>query len=80
VKNVWVTTPQTGSRKTPKTNFTHRVGTINPSGGALKLRDVEPATLRTTFRPRSGLRAQRFWLLDLRFVAKSSADYADLRK
>jgi len=46
---------------------------------AVKLLDVARATLRTTFWPRLELRLPRFFL-DLRFVAKSSADYADLRR
>jgi hypothetical protein len=37
------------------------------------------ATLRTTLRPRFELRVSRLFF-DLRFVAKSSADYADLRR
>jgi hypothetical protein len=37
------------------------------------------ATLRTTFRPRFELRVPRLFF-DLPFVAKSSADYADLRR
>ena len=42
----------------------------------MELLDVARATLRTTFRPRFELRVSRFFF-DLRFVAKSSADYAD---
>jgi hypothetical protein len=76
VKNVWVRTPQIGSIKIPKTNFTHRVGTVSGSDAAMTLLDVARATLRTTFRPRFELRVPRFFL-DLRFVAKSPADYAD---
>src|SRR5262249_19195317 len=79
VKNVWVRTPQAGSRKIPKTNFTHRVGTVSDSDSAMKLLDLVRATLRTIFRPRLELRVPRFFF-DLRFVAKSSADYADLRR
>src|SRR4029079_4720065 len=78
VKNVCVRTPQSGRSKIPTTNFTHFVGTVSGSDSAIKLLDVVRATLRTTFRPRSGLRVPRFFFLDLRFVAKSSADYADL--
>jgi hypothetical protein len=79
VKNVWVRTPQIGSRKIAKINFTHFVGTVSDSGSGIRLRDVVRATLRTIFRPRLGLRVPRFFF-DLRFVAKSSADYADLRR
>jgi hypothetical protein len=79
VKNVWVRTPQIGSRKIPKTNFTHLVGTVSGSDAAMKLLDVVRATLRTTFRSRFGLGVPRFFF-DLCFVAKSSADYADLRR
>jgi hypothetical protein len=80
VKNVWVRTPQIGSRKIAKINFTHFVGTVSGSDAALKLLDVVPATLRTTLRSRLELCVPRFFFLDLRFVAKSSADYADLRR
>jgi hypothetical protein len=45
----------------------------------MKLLDVVRATLRTTFRSRFELRVPRFFF-DLRFVAKSSADYTDLRR
>jgi hypothetical protein len=45
----------------------------------MKLLDVVRAKLRTTFRPRFELRVPRL-CFDLRFVAKSSADYADLRR
>jgi hypothetical protein len=79
VKNVWVRTPQMGSRKIPKTNFTHFVGTVSGSDAAMKLLGVVRATLRTTLRPRFELRVSRLFF-DLRFVAKSSADYADLRR
>jgi hypothetical protein len=74
-----VRTPQIGSRKIPKINFTHFVGTVSGSDAAVKLLDVARATLRTTFRLRFELRARRFFF-DLRSVAKSSADYADLRR
>jgi hypothetical protein len=74
VKNVWVRTPQIGSRKIPKTNFTHRVGTVSGSDAAMKLLDLAPATLRTTFRSRFELRVPRLFF-DLRFVAaKVAAD------
>ena len=76
VKNVWVRTPQIGSRKIPTTNFTHFVGTVSGSDCAMYLLDGALATLRTTFWPRLELRALRYFF-DLRFVAKSSADYAD---
>jgi len=79
VKKVWVRTPQIGSRKIAKINFTHFVGTVSGWGSAIKLLDVVRATLRTIFRSRLELRVPRFFF-DLRFVAKSSADYADLRK
>lgn len=46
----------------------------------MKLLDVVRATLRTTFRSRFELRVPRFFFFDLRFVAKSSADYADLHR
>jgi hypothetical protein len=46
------------------------VGTVSGSDSAIKLLDVVRATLRTTFRP-------RFFFFDVRFVAKSSADYAE---
>jgi hypothetical protein len=42
----------------------------------MKFLDLARATLRTIFPPRFELRA-RFFFLDLRFVAKSSADYAE---
>ena len=58
-------------------NFTHFVGTVSGSDAAMKLLDVVRATLRITFRSRFELRVPRFFF-DLRFVAKSSADYADL--
>jgi len=45
----------------------------------MKFLDVVRATLRTMFRPRFELRVPGFFF-DLRFVAKSSADYADLRR
>jgi hypothetical protein len=64
----------------PKTNFTHRVGTVSGSDPALTLLDVVRATLRTTFRPRFELHVSRFFFLDLPLVAKSSADYADLSR
>jgi len=79
VKKVWVRTPQIGSRKIAKINFTHLVGTVSGSDAAIKLLGVVRATLRTTFRPRFELRVLRFFF-NLRFVAKSSADYADLRR
>jgi hypothetical protein len=56
------------------------VGTVSGSDAAMKLLDVVRATLRTTFRPRFELRGPRFFFLDLRFVAKSSTDYAELPK
>jgi hypothetical protein len=49
---------------------------VSGSAAATKLLDVVRATLRTTFRPRFELRVPRL-CFDLRFVAKSSADYAD---
>jgi hypothetical protein len=55
------------------------VGTVSGSDSAIKLLGVARATLQTTFRPRFELRVPRFFF-DLRFVAKSSADYADLRR
>src|ERR671918_1162350 len=79
VKNVWVRTPHIGSRKIAKINFTHFVGTVSGSDAAMKFLDVVRATLRTTFRPRFELSVPRFFF-DLCFVAKSSADYADLRR
>jgi hypothetical protein len=65
-----------GRRKTPKTNFTQRVGTVSGSdiGTSVRAR----ATLRTTFRLRLELRFPRL-LVDLLFrAAKVAADYADL--
>jgi len=53
---------------------------VSGSVAAMKFLDLARATLRTTFRPRFELRVPRFFFLDLRFVAKSSADYADLRR
>src|SRR5438552_13742510 len=80
VKNVWVRTPQIGSRKTAIINFTHFVGTVSGSDAAMKLLGVARAKLRTTFRPRFELRVPRFFF-DLRFVtAKVAADYADLHR
>src|SRR6187455_2946250 len=76
VKNVCVRTPQIGSRKIAKINFTHFVGTVSGSDAAMKLLDGVRATLRTTFRSRFELRVPRFFF-DLRFVAKSFADYAE---
>jgi hypothetical protein len=61
---------QIGSRKIPKTNFTQRVGTESGSNTGT-IRRVR-ATLRTIFRPRSDLRALRFFL-DLRLVAAKVA-------
>jgi hypothetical protein len=61
-------------------NFTHFVGTVSGSDASTKLLDVARATLRTTFRSRFEFRVPRFFFLDLCFVAKSSADYADLRR
>jgi hypothetical protein len=52
---------------------------VSGSDAAVKLLGVARATLRTIFRPRVELRVPRFFF-DLRFVAKLSADYADLRK
>jgi hypothetical protein len=46
----------------------------------MKLLDVVRATLRTTFPPRFELRVPRFFFFDVRFVTKSSADYAELHK
>jgi hypothetical protein len=75
-----VITLQIGSRKTAKTNFTQRVGTVSGSEDTIKLFDLARATLRITFRPRLELRVVRF-LFDLRFVAaKVAADYAVLLK
>jgi len=77
VKNVWVTTPHIGSRKTAKINFTHFVGTVSGSDCAIKSLDGVRATLRMTFPPRFELRAPRFFF-DLRLVAaKVAADYAE---
>ena len=78
MKNVWVTTPQIGSRKIAKINLTHFVGTVSGSDCAIKLLDVVRATLRMTFPPRLELRVPGLFF-DLRFVApKVVADYADL--
>jgi hypothetical protein len=77
VKNVCVRTPHIGSRKTAKINFTHFVGTVSGSDSAINLLDVVRATLRTTFPPRFELRVPRFSFFSVRFVAKSSADYAE---
>jgi hypothetical protein len=52
------------------------VGTVSGSDVAMKLLDLARATLRTILRPRFELRAPRFFF-DLRFVPKSSKDYAD---
>jgi hypothetical protein len=80
VKNVCVRTPQIGSRKIAKINFTHFVGTVSGSDAAMKLLGVARAKLRTTFWPRFELRVPRFFF-DLRFVAaKVAADYADLHR
>ena len=77
VKNVCVRTPQIGSRKTAKINFTHFVGTVSGSDCAIKSLDGVRATLRMTFPPRFELRAPRFFF-DLRLVAaKVAADYAE---
>ena len=80
VKNVCVKTPHIGSRKIAKINFTHFVGTVSGSDSAIKRLDGVRATLRTIFPPRFELRVLRSFFFDERFVAKSSADYADLRK
>ena len=75
VKNVWLRIAQAGSKKIAKTNFTQRVGTV--SGSDAGTNRVARATLRTIFRPRSGLRFARL-VVDLRFVAaKVVSDYAD---
>src|SRR5260370_368595 len=66
VKNVWLRIAQAGSKKIAKTNFTQRVGTTNGSDAGTNR--VARATLRTIFRPRSGLRFARL-VVDLRFVA-----------
>jgi hypothetical protein len=69
-----VRTPQIGSRKIAKMNFTHFVGTVSGSDAAMKLLDVVRATLWITFRSRFELRVPRFFF-DLRFVAaKVAAD------
>ncbi len=66
VKNVWLRIAQAGSKKIAKTNFTQRVGTTSESEtGANR---VVRATLRTIFRPRSGLCFARL-VVDLRFFA-----------
>src|SRR5438094_5142845 len=76
VKNVWLRTAQTGSKKIAKMNFTHRVGTTSGSGAATNC--VVRATFRTIFRSRRVLRFPRLFV-DLRFVAaKVAADYAEL--
>src|SRR6476620_12284434 len=80
VKKVCVRTLHIGSRKIAKINFTHFVGTVSGSDSAIKLLDVVRATLRMTFRPRFELCVQRFFFFDVRFVAKSSADYADFSR
>ena len=49
---------------------------MSGSGAAMKFLDVVRATLRTIFRPRFELRVPPFFF-DLRFVAKSFADYAE---
>jgi hypothetical protein len=49
---------------------------VSGSGAAMKFLDVVRATLRTIFRPRFELRVPPFFF-DLRFVAKSFADYAE---
>src|SRR6266705_4049780 len=66
VKNVWLRIAQAGSKKIAKTNFTQRVGTT--SGSDAGRNRVARATLRTIFRPRSGLCFARL-VVDLRFVA-----------
>jgi hypothetical protein len=78
VKKVCVRTLHIGSRKIAKINFTHFVGTVSGSDSATNLLGVMRATLRMTFPPRLELRAPRLFFFDVRFVAKSSADYADL--
>ncbi len=80
MKNVCVTTPHIGSRKIAKINFTHFVGTVSGSDSAIKLLDVARATLWTTFRPRFEFARAAILFFDVRFVAKSSADYAALRR
>lgn len=77
MKNVWVRTPHSGSRKTAQINLTHFVGTVSGSDCAIKPLDGVRATLRMTFPPRFELRAPRFFF-DLRVVtAKVAADYAE---
>src|SRR5438034_3279664 len=66
VKNVWLRIAQAGSKKIAKTNFTQRVGTT--SGSEAGTNRVARATLRTIFRPRSGLCFARL-VVDLRFFA-----------
>jgi hypothetical protein len=56
------------------------VGTVIGSDSAMKRLDGVRATLRTTFPPRFELRVPQFFFFDVRFVAKSSADYAELHK
>jgi hypothetical protein len=77
VKNVWVRTPQTGTRKIANTNFTHLVGTVSGPDSATGCLNVARATLRTILLPRLELRLSRFFF-DLRFVAaKLPQIYAD---
>src|SRR6266567_6110689 len=52
VKNVWVRTPQIGSRKTAIINFTQFVGTVSGSDAAMKLLGGARAKQRKTFRSR----------------------------
>src|SRR5438046_4008052 len=66
VKNVSLRIAQAGSKKIAKTNFTQRVGTT--SGSEAGTNRVARATLRTIFRPRSGLCFARL-VVDLRFFA-----------
>ena len=66
VKKVWPRIVQAGSKKIATTNFTQRVGTVTGSDAGTNR--VVRATLRTIFRPWSGLRFARL-VVDLRFVA-----------
>jgi hypothetical protein len=50
---------------------------VSGSDAAMKLLGVARATLWITFRPRFELCVPRFFFFDVRFVAKSFADYAE---
>src|SRR4030095_10865685 len=76
VKYVLLRIAQIDNRKTAKTNFAQRVGTVSGSDTGTNVR--ARATLRTTLRPRLELRFPRLFADLLFLAAKVAADYAEL--